>query len=36
MIISSYSDLCNTDATLRPYQQKAKRGIFGAWDEWTA
>ena len=33
MIISSYSDLCNTDATLRPYQQKAKREIFGAWDE---
>ena len=33
MTISSYSDLCNTDATLRPYQQKAKREIFGAWDE---
>ena len=33
MIIDSYSDINKTDTTLRPYQQKAKREIFEAWDE---
>ena len=33
MIINRYSDINKTDSTLRPYQQKAKREIFEAWDE---
>lgn len=33
MVINSYSDINREDKTLRPYQQKAKREIFEAWDE---
>ena len=33
MKIDSYSDLNIEDDTLRPYQQKAKKDIFEAWDE---
>ena len=33
MNIASYSDICKTDSTLRPYQQKAKKEIFESWDE---
>ena len=33
MIISCYSDVCKTDDTLRPYQQKAKKEIFDSWDK---
>ena len=28
MNIRCYSDICETDDTLRPYQQKAKKEIF--------
>ena len=31
--IDSFSDICNEDPTLRPYQQKAKKEIFESWDE---
>lgn len=33
MIISHYSDIYKEDLSLRPYQQKAKKEIFEAWDE---
>lgn len=33
MTIDSYTEICQTDASLRAYQQKAKREIFEAWDE---
>lgn len=33
MKIDRYSDLNIEDKTLRPYQQKAKKDIFEAWDE---
>ena len=33
LTIDSYSDVCREDPELRPYQQKAKKEIFGAWDE---
>ena len=33
MIIRCYSDICETDNTLRPYQQKAKKEIFDSWDK---
>ena len=33
MEIRSYSDICKTDNTLRPYQQKAKKEIFESWDK---
>ena len=31
--IDSFSDICNEDPTLRPYQQKAKKDIFESWDD---
>ena len=33
LVIESYSDICKEDSTLRPYQQKAKKEIFEAWNE---
>ena len=33
MIITSYSNICKDDSTLRQYQQKAKKEIFESWDE---
>ena len=33
MNIRCYSDICETDDTLRPYQQKAKKEIFDSWDK---
>ncbi len=33
MLITKYSDICNEDTSLRPYQQKAKKEIFESWDE---
>jgi superfamily II DNA or RNA helicase len=33
MIIRCYSEICKTDNTLRPYQQKAKKEIFESWDK---
>lgn len=33
MIVTSYSEICKEDPQLRPYQQKAKKEIFEAWDE---
>ena len=33
MIIDSYADINKDDETLRPYQRKAKKEIFEAWDE---
>lgn len=33
MIVSRYSDINIEDSSLRPYQQKAKKEIFEAWDE---
>lgn len=33
MIVSRYSDLNIEDPSLRPYQQKAKKEIFEAWDK---
>lgn len=33
MIVSRYSDIYIDDPSLRPYQQKAKKEIFEAWDE---
>lgn len=33
MIIDRYSEIYKDDKTLRPYQQKAKKEIFEAWDE---
>lgn len=33
MNIRCYSDICETDDTLRPYQQKAKKEIFESWDK---
>lgn len=33
MIVTSYSDIYKEDPELRPYQQKAKKEIFEAWDE---
>lgn len=33
MIIRCYSEICETDNTLRPYQQKAKKEIFDSWDK---
>lgn len=33
MIVSRYSDINIEDASLRPYQKKAKKEIFEAWDE---
>ena len=32
MNIHCYSEICATDDTLRPYQQKAKKEIFKSWD----
>lgn len=33
MIVSRYSDINIEDSSLRPYQQKAKKEIFEAWDK---
>ena len=33
MYIPVYSELYRNDTSLRPYQQKAKKEIFDAWDE---
>lgn len=33
MIIDSYANINKNDETLRPYQRKAKKEIFEAWDE---
>lgn len=33
MRIDCFSDINKVDETLRPYQEKAKREIFEAWDE---
>lgn len=33
MIVSRYSDIYIDDPSLRPYQKKAKKEIFEAWDE---
>lgn len=33
MIVSRYSDIYINDPSLRPYQQKAKKEIFEAWDK---
>lgn len=33
MIVSHYSDIYKEDSSLRPYQQKAKKEIFAAWEE---
>lgn len=33
MNIRCYSEICATDHTLRPYQQKAKKEIFKSWDK---
>ena len=33
LVIESYLDICKEDSTLRPYQQKAKKEIFEAWNE---
>lgn len=33
MTIRCYSDICEIDNTLRPYQQKAKKEIFDSWDK---
>lgn len=33
MIASRYSDINIEDSSLRPYQQKAKKEIFEAWDK---
>lgn len=33
MNIRCYSEICGTDDTLRPYQQKAKKEIFDSWDK---
>ena len=33
MNIRFYTEICETDDTLRPYQQKAKKEIFGSWDK---
>lgn len=33
MIVSHYSDINIEDSSLRPYQQKAKKEIFEAWDK---
>ena len=33
MNIRCYSEICETDDTLRPYQQKAKKEVFDSWDK---
>ncbi len=33
MVITRYIDIYNVDSFLRPYQQKAKKGIFESWDK---
>ena len=33
MIVSRYTDINIEDSSLRPYQQKAKKEIFEAWDK---
>ena len=33
MNISYFSEICVTDVSLRPYQQKAKKEIFESWDK---
>lgn len=33
MNICCYSEICETDDKLRPYQQKAKKEIFKSWDK---
>lgn len=35
MYIDKYDKISRIDATLRPYQQKAKQEIFGAWDKFN-
>lgn len=36
MYIRCFSEICKTDETLRPYQQKAKKEIFESWDMVTS